>query len=95
MDYDFIIIGAGSAGCILADRLSESGRYSVLILEAGGKDRSLWFKLPVGFAKTYYNASCNYRYYSESEAALGGPKNTKRVVGFCSHTAAVAWLSRR
>ena len=72
MDYDFIIIGAGSAGCILADRLSESGRYSVLILEAGGKDRSLWFKLPVGFAKTYYNASCNYRYYSEPEAALGG-----------------------
>ena len=55
MNYDYIIVGAGSAGCILAERLSASGQYSVLVLEAGGKADSFWFKIPVGFAKTYYN----------------------------------------
>ena len=69
MEYDYIIVGAGSAGCILASRLSESGRYTVLLLEAGGKDSSFWFKIPVGFAKTYYSKAYNWMYYSEPERA--------------------------
>ncbi|SAL32817.1 glucose-methanol-choline oxidoreductase [Caballeronia sordidicola] len=74
MTYDYIIVGAGSAGCVLAERLSESGQYSVLVLEAGGKADSFWFKIPVGFAKTYYDPGCNWMYYSEPEAELAGRK---------------------
>jgi choline dehydrogenase len=74
MTYDFIIVGAGSAGCVLADRLSESGQHKVLLLEAGGKDRLPWIKLPVGFAKTYYHPTYNYMYYSEKQENMNGRK---------------------
>lgn len=72
--YDYIIVGAGSAGCILAERLSESGRHSVLVLEAGGPADSFWFRIPVGFAKTYYDPGCNWMYYTEPEAELANRK---------------------
>ena len=70
MTYDYIIAGAGAAGCILANRLSASGKYTVLLLEAGGKDSSLWFKIPVGFAKMYYNPTFNWMYYSQPQKQL-------------------------
>jgi choline dehydrogenase len=72
MIHDFVIIGAGSAGCILASRLSESGRYSVLLLEAGGRDSSFWFKIPIGYARSYYNPRVNWMYTTEPETGLGG-----------------------
>jgi choline dehydrogenase len=72
MEFDFVIVGAGSAGCIVASRLSESGRYSVLLIEAGGEDKSFWFKIPVGYAKSYYNPKVNWMYRTEPEAELGG-----------------------
>jgi Choline dehydrogenase and related flavoproteins len=72
MIFDYIIVGAGSAGCILASRLSENGRYTVLLLEAGGKDDSFWFKIPIGYAKSYYNPAVNWMYSTEPEKELGG-----------------------
>jgi choline dehydrogenase len=70
-EFDFVIAGAGSAGAILAARLSECGRYTVALVEAGGEDRSFWLKIPVGYAKSYYNPAVNWMYRSEPEAALG------------------------
>ena len=71
MIFDYIIVGAGSAGCILANRLSAGGKHSVLLIEAGGADDSFWFKIPVGYARSYYNPKVNYMYWSEPESELG------------------------
>jgi len=68
--YDYIIVGAGSAGCILANRLTEGGKYSVLLLEAGGKDDSLRFKVPIGYVYTYYDRRSNWMYSLQPEREL-------------------------
>ncbi len=70
--YDYIIIGAGSAGCVLVNRLSENGRHRVLVLEAGGSDRRFWIKVPIGYGKSFYNPAVNWMYDSEPDAGLGG-----------------------
>jgi len=68
--YDFIVTGAGSAGCAVAARLSESGRYRVLLLEAGVKDRNLWIHIPLGYAKNFTNPAINWMFDSEPEKEL-------------------------
>ena len=70
VEYDYIIIGAGSAGCILAERLSAAGKFTVLVLEAGGTDNHPWFKLPMGYGKLYYNPRYNWMYYTSPQAEL-------------------------
>ena len=70
--YDFIVTGAGSAGCVLAARLSENGRHRVLLLEAGGKDSSPWIHVPMGYAKTFVDPRVNWMFESEPEAGLHG-----------------------
>ena len=69
--FDFVVIGAGSAGCVLANRLTESGRYRVLLLEAGGEDRNPWIHIPLGYGKLFTNPKVNWLYTSEQEAASG------------------------
>jgi choline dehydrogenase len=72
--YDYIIVGAGSAGCILANRLTEGGKYSVLLLEAGGTDDSLRFKVPIGYVYTYYDPKSNWMYSLQPERELNNRK---------------------
>ncbi len=70
--FDYIIVGAGSAGCVLADRLSADGRHRVLILEAGGRDWNPWIHIPVGYAKLFFDQRVNWGYWTEPEDAAGG-----------------------
>ncbi len=65
--YDYIIVGAGSAGCVLANRLTEDGKHTVLLLEAGGKDTSPWIHIPVGYARTLKDPSVNWLYETEPD----------------------------
>ena len=70
MNYDYIIVGAGSAGCVLANRLSE--KHSVLLLEAGPRDKDFWIHVPLGYGKLFTKSALNWGYESEPEPALNG-----------------------
>ena len=70
--YDFILTGAGSAGCVLAARLTENGRFRVLLLEAGGEDKNMWIHIPMGYAKTFVDPTVNWMFESEPEKELNG-----------------------
>jgi choline dehydrogenase-like flavoprotein len=71
-DYDFIIAGGGTAGCILANRLSADGKYRVLMLEAGHEARSMWISIPAGFSKLLVNPEYNWRFATEPEDNVHG-----------------------
>jgi choline dehydrogenase len=73
--YDFIIIGAGSAGCVLANRLTEGGRHRVLVLEAGPSDRRFWIQMPIGYGKTFYDSRVNWMYRSDPIPGFDGRTN--------------------
>lgn len=93
--FDFIIIGAGSAGCVLADRLSASGKYSVLVLEAGGDDRRFYIQMPLGYGKTFYNPAVNWMYAAEPDAGLNGQRDhwpRGKVLGGSSSINAMVWI---
>jgi choline dehydrogenase len=69
---DYIVVGAGSAGCVLAHRLTESGRDRVLLLEAGPPDRSPWIHLPIGYGKTMFHPRLNWRFETQPEPHMAG-----------------------
>ena len=72
--FDYVIVGAGSAGCVLANRLSADGRHTVLLLEAGPRDRYPWIHVPIGYAKTMFHPVVNWRFYTEPEPTMNGRK---------------------
>ncbi len=73
--WDTIIVGAGSAGCVLAERLSRDPSHKVLLLEAGGSDRRLWVRLPIGYARTFRDPTVNWMYQTEPEPALNNRRS--------------------
>ena len=74
-EFDYVIVGAGTAGCVLASRLTEDGKTTVLLLEAGGSDRSIWIQMPIGYGRTFFDRRINWMYDTEPVAALGGRRS--------------------
>jgi len=69
-NFDFIIVGAGSAGCVLANRLTENGRHNVLLIEAGGSDRKFWIRTPIGYGMTFFDQNVNWCFEGEKDPGL-------------------------
>lgn len=86
-DFDYVVVGAGTAGCALANRLSADGRHRVALLEAGGKDDYIWIHIPVGYLYCMNNPRTDWMFMTESEPGLNGralnyPRG--KVLGGCS-----------
>ena len=94
-EYDYVIVGAGSAGCVLANALSRDGKYQVLILEAGKMDRNLMIHIPAGVYRAYKDKKINWNYESAPEPALDGrsvPTPRGRVVGGSSSINSMVYM---
>lgn len=93
--FDYVIVGAGSAGCVVAERLSAGGRATVLVLEAGGSDRNFWIRMPLGYARCFTDPEVNWNYQPEPDPGLGGRVNhwpRGKVLGGSSSINALVWM---
>ncbi len=93
--FDFIIVGAGSAGCVLANRLTESGKHRVLLLEAGGSDKRFFVQMPLGYGKTFYDPSVNWMYAAEPDPGLNGQSDhwpRGKIIGGSSSINAMVYI---
>jgi choline dehydrogenase len=85
--FDYVVVGAGSAGCVLANRLSEDGRYSVCLLEAGPADRYFWIHIPIGYGKTMFHPVYNWGFHTDPDPNMNNRKlywPRGRTLGGCS-----------
>ncbi|PZX55210.1 choline dehydrogenase [Cereibacter changlensis] len=92
---DYIIVGAGSAGSVLAERLSAGGRHRVVVLEAGGSDRRLFVQMPLGYGKLFYDPSVNWMYRTEPDPGLAGQADfwpRGKLLGGSSSINAMVWI---
>ncbi len=92
---DYIIIGAGSAGSVLANRLTESGKHRVTVLEAGGTDQRFFVQMPLGYGKLFYNPAVNWLYQTEPDPGLNGQRDhipRGRILGGSSSINAMVWI---
>jgi choline dehydrogenase len=94
-DYDFIVVGSGSAGSVVAEKLSAGGRFSVLVLEAGGTDRRFFVQMPLGYGKTFFDPAVNWNYKTEADPGLAGnvdhwPRG--KLLGGSSSINAMVWI---
>lgn len=92
---DYLIVGAGSAGCLLANRLSADGRHQVTVLEAGGSDRRFWIQVPIGYGRTFYDERVNWCYETAPEPGLNGRRSywpRGKVLGGSSSINAMVYI---
>ena len=73
-NFDYVVVGAGSAGCVVANGLSKNGRYSVCLLEAGPQDRSFWIHLPIGYGKTMWDKKLNWMFETDPDPGMHNRK---------------------
>ena len=94
-ETDYIIVGAGSAGCVLAERLTASGKHRVTVLEAGGSDRRFFVMLPLGYGKLFYDPAVNWLYKTEPDPGLAGQRDhwpRGKVLGGSSSINAMVYI---
>ena len=94
-EHDFIIVGAGSAGSALAERLTADGRHKALLLEAGGSDRRFFIAMPLGYGKTFFDPAVNWMYRAEPDPGLAGQADfwpRGKVLGGSSSINAMVWV---
>lgn len=93
--FDYVIVGAGSAGCVLAEALSRDGKSTVAIVEAGGTDRKFFVQMPLGYGKTFYDKSINWNYYAEPDPGLNGQRDfwpRGKLLGGSGSINAMVWI---
>jgi choline dehydrogenase len=93
--FDFVVVGAGSSGCAVAEALTRDGRFTVALIEAGGTDRRFWTRIPLGYGKTFYDRSLNWAYTAEPDPGLNGRADywpRGKILGGSSAINAMVWI---